>query len=325
MAKLTPFGREIRKLRLDKGINLSQMAETIGSTPSVVSGIEVGRRPIPKNYISKVTKALNTNQAEERRLLQAANQSPTVVNINDIKSNQGKALVGALARKVDQLTTEQQEEINRILSSLSSMQGQEPFQRTKGQIVYPRGYKDIWKISRSFYDSSPKLPNGQLDIMFILENMHMDYPEWELDIIEIKYMPNEEGRTDFTNKKIMIREDVWDKLNNGDERARFTACHEWGHFVLHSNQNIGMSRTEKSPIYQDSEWQADVFAGSFLMPAFKIQEHLLTYDSRDAIVNKLYTNLIKIFGVSYTAVDVILTQYNKKGLLTFQGERLFRY
>ncbi|CAI3951146.1 M78 family (ImmA) (PDB:3DTE) [Commensalibacter communis] len=323
MAKLTPFGREIRILRMNKDINLSQMAEKIGSTPSYVSGIEVGRRPIPKGYIDKVTNALNASPEENLKLHQAANQSPTVININEIKSNEGRALVGALARKADDLTPEQQEEINKILSSLSYMQGQEPFRKNKGQLVAARSYQSIWNISKKFYEFMPKLHNGQLNIQYALENMHMIYPDWECDIVEIRLMPREEGRTDFTNKRVMIREDVWNSLNNGEERARFTACHEWGHFVLHSNQNIGMSRTEDYPIYQDSEWQADVFAGSLLMPAFKVQEQLLTYNDRASIFNELDNDLINIFGISYSAIQTILRHYNNKGLLTFQNERLF--
>ena len=42
-------------------------------------------------------------------------------------------------------------------------------------------------------------------------------------------------------------------------------CHEMGHFLLHRDITFARARDEDVPIYRDSEWQADTFAGALMM------------------------------------------------------------
>lgn len=314
MSKLTPFGLEVRTQRLNKGIRLNEMANTIKVTSSFVSGIEVGRRPIPKDYVEKVAKALSANPEECQRLVHTADQTRNTVNLEQVQSSKGKALVNALARKVDHLTPEQQEDIEKIINSiLSSLDNEAPFKRKRGHIVNPQGYHAIWNRSEEFHKYLPKLPNGWLDIQAALERIHIDYKDWTFDIVKTQKLGNEEGRTDFTHKVIILREDVWDKLVNHDYRARFTACHEYGHFVLHSNQNIVMRRSKQDdyPIYQDAEWQADVFAGSLLMPASQLQNLIKEQPVQAAC------SIENNFGISTTAAHCTWEQYSKrKGIIS---------
>ena len=83
---------------------------------------------------------------------------------------------------------------------------------------------------------------------------------------------------------ITLSEESYDDLENGGARARFTLAHELGHVVLHPHELLRLSsvphsiaayyRGEHQPhkIFYDTEWQADSFAGAFLMPASGIHD-----------------------------------------------------
>lgn len=78
--------------------------------------------------------------------------------------------------------------------------------------------------------------------------------------------------SDPNYKGIYLRSDIYDGLCEGDGYARFTACHELGHLLLHSNRTLFRQDINQSiPRYQDPEWQADRFAAAFLMPAKRMR------------------------------------------------------
>ena len=52
---ITEFGKELRKLRIDRGEILKTMAEKINVTSSYLSAIECGKRNIPADLIQKLT------------------------------------------------------------------------------------------------------------------------------------------------------------------------------------------------------------------------------------------------------------------------------
>jgi Zn-dependent peptidase ImmA (M78 family) len=51
----------------------------------------------------------------------------------------------------------------------------------------------------------------------------------------------------------------------GNSRDRFTACHEFGHFLMHRTITMARTREDTDKIFCDAEWQADTFAGTLLM------------------------------------------------------------
>lgn len=81
----------------------------------------------------------------------------------------------------------------------------------------------------------------------------------------------EEAKTDVVSGMIYIKESVFQEASHKRYcRAKFTIAHEIGHFVMHHAFNmLDFSRSNvKGPlkIYEDPEWQADVFASELLMP-----------------------------------------------------------
>jgi len=51
---LTPFGKALRKLRLDLDISLKDMAEKLNVSSSFLSAVETGKKKIPQNFLEKI-------------------------------------------------------------------------------------------------------------------------------------------------------------------------------------------------------------------------------------------------------------------------------
>jgi len=89
-------------------------------------------------------------------------------------------------------------------------------------------------------------------------------------------MKSAEGYTCPKGTFLALREDVYLSACAGEGRARFTAAHELGHFVLHSNRPLARvpDRSVVKP-YMLAEPQAHRFAAELLMP----REHMQPTDT----------------------------------------------
>lgn len=112
------------------------------------------------------------------------------------------------------------------------------------------------------------------DISRILEHgLPLIDPEFMLEVCEYKEMPDCEGRSTSNPPRIILREDIYEKMCNWDGRSRMTAAHELGHYLLHSSKKplnrmnapnvVQLYRNNKS---MSAEWQANYWASCFLMP-----------------------------------------------------------
>ena len=52
--KVTAVGRFLRKLRIDYCEVLYDMAQKLGCSSAFISAIELGKRPIPTEYVTKI-------------------------------------------------------------------------------------------------------------------------------------------------------------------------------------------------------------------------------------------------------------------------------
>ena len=77
-----------------------------------------------------------------------------------------------------------------------------------------------------------------------------------------------EATTDPDTGRVVVREDIYNGAAEGVGHCRFTMAHELGHLFLHKGQKPeGVFARGKSDhdTWQDSEWQADVYASELLM------------------------------------------------------------
>lgn len=102
---------------------------------------------------------------------------------------------------------------------------------------------------------------------------------------------------------IYVREDIYEDACDQKTRARFTIAHELGHYFLHKNQPA-LTRfepfTEEHKIYEDSEWQANYFAGALLVP----KNEALQCDTIEEIAHT--------FKISLQAASIRWKQIHKK-------------
>jgi len=122
-----------------------------------------------------------------------------------------------------------------------------------------------------------------------------------LEVGSHEEMGHNHGLT-YPNKAIIkLREDVYDGAVEGVGRDRFTASHELGHMMLHTNVSMARSSGPVGHrIFEDSEWQADRLAAELLMPV----DAVLACRSVDEVV--------ETFRVSRPAAEIRWDELKKK-------------
>ena len=133
----------------------------------------------------------------------------------------------------------------------------------------------IVKLTQDFRKSLGYKKDEPIDVLWVLEYaMREMFKRYNFDFVvkPIEEM-SEHAYTD--SDKIYIREDIYDRAFNGEGRDRFTIAHEIGHYILHTgSEMVRFHRIypgDNVKPYEDSEWQADSFAGEFLCPAQSIK------------------------------------------------------
>lgn len=122
---------------------------------------------------------------------------------------------------------------------------------------------------------------------------------------DVRPLLGEEGKYDPADNCIIFSEETYEGLCMDKPRAKFTLAHELGHGVLHGSflrlppegrkRHQTFKRTTL-PAYLDPEWQANAFAGSFLMPT-----PLMLQMIREGASDR---KIADYFGVSVQAAQV---------------------
>ncbi len=261
---LTPFGIAVRKLRLDKGMRLLDLARRISRSAAFVSAIETGRKPIPDAYVVMVARAMELTASEIRELRSAADRTKKEVVVEELPEDQ-RELVAAFARKIDELPSDMMAKLKKIV--LKSSEEENPFRRKRRGIFVPaistetiREFAD--KVRSTFVEDT----QIEFPIMDVLEfRMAKLLEGFYIDIRDKETMGDDEGRVVAGRNAIALREDVYEGAWSGNGRDRFTASHEFAHFLLHRTVTMARVRGDTDKIYCDAEWQADTFAGTLLM------------------------------------------------------------
>lgn len=104
----TTFGKELRKLRIDKDETIYQMAKNLEMSISYLSAIEAGTRNIPSDMVDKIiTKyKLDAERSEIMRHAEAESAKEIDINLDGISIEQRK-LIFALSRKLNNITNEE--------------------------------------------------------------------------------------------------------------------------------------------------------------------------------------------------------------------------
>ena len=299
---LTPFGITIRKLRLDKGMRLLDLARRISRSPAFVSAIETGRKPIPDSYVLMISRAMELSAPEIRELRGAADRTRKEVPVQELPEDQ-RELVAAFARKIDELPSDMMAKLKKIV--LKSSESENPFRRhRRGMLVPPMSTEAIREFAEKVRSAFVEDTRIDFPIMDVLEFRMAGLLEgFYIDVRDKELMGGDEGRVVAGKNAIALREDVYEGAWSDNGRDRFTASHEFAHFLLHRTVTMALTRNDSDKIYCDAEWQADTFAGTLLMSP----RHLHRFkDVDDAAVT---------CKISPPAAHVMWAKYDSEGRL----------
>lgn len=115
---LSPFGKFCRKLRIEKGELLLDMANKLQVKSSYLSSVEVGRKSIPESWRQEIPKIYELNEDETKELEKAIDDSVRQIKINMQDRNEDdRQFLLAFARKLDDLEFFEKESILKILQN----------------------------------------------------------------------------------------------------------------------------------------------------------------------------------------------------------------
>ncbi len=101
---ITEFGKELRKLRIDRGDILKDMADKLNMTSSYLSAIECGKRNIPDNLIKRLVELYKLSDEQKQTLCDAYDNSLNSISVDLTKANgEKRSLALRFARKFNDL------------------------------------------------------------------------------------------------------------------------------------------------------------------------------------------------------------------------------
>ena len=113
---LTDFGRFLRKIRIDCGEILKDMAERLNVSAAYLSAVEMGKRNIPEQWVDMISELYNLSKVEKSNLKDAADSSAKSItlkfdNISDVQ----KETAILFAREFENVDIETLDKIKRLL------------------------------------------------------------------------------------------------------------------------------------------------------------------------------------------------------------------
>ena len=113
---VTDFGRFLRKIRIDCGEILKDMAEKLNVSAAYLSAVEMGKRNIPEQWVNRISELYNLSEEEKSNLNDAADNSAKSITLNfDNISNSHKETAILFAREFENVDTETLDKIKKLL------------------------------------------------------------------------------------------------------------------------------------------------------------------------------------------------------------------
>lgn len=114
---VTTLGAFLRKLRLDNGEILKNMAENLGVSSAFLSAVENGKKKMPEAWYEKLTTLYDLNTEQQDILQQVSLESSGIVELNLKNVSHGnRRLAVSFARKFDSLDEETSQQIFKLLN-----------------------------------------------------------------------------------------------------------------------------------------------------------------------------------------------------------------
>lgn len=118
----TPFGKELRNIRMEHNEILKNMADRLNVSSAFLSAVEVGKKSIPENWCKTISHAYRLSEKQFNALVKAAEISALSVKINLQNSQdlQRQAAV-AFARKFDSINDDTAKQILKLMQNQTNL------------------------------------------------------------------------------------------------------------------------------------------------------------------------------------------------------------
>ena len=113
--RLTQLGKWLRAFRIDNDLLLKDMANDLELSPAHLSGIETGRKPVPRRFGRRVIDTYDLNANETEELLSAIDRSSEDFKIRAVEPDR-RDVAAVLARRFNELSAEDVEEFRNLLA-----------------------------------------------------------------------------------------------------------------------------------------------------------------------------------------------------------------
>ena len=116
---LTTLGKELRKLRIDVGVTLVQMAEAMEISATMLSAVETGKKKVPVDFIARIVTAYPQWEGKKDELQSLANLSngEVIVPLASASADDA-ALVTELAQRFAELTEDDKARLRSLLRQM---------------------------------------------------------------------------------------------------------------------------------------------------------------------------------------------------------------
>lgn len=109
---MTPFGKFMRNIRLEKNLLLKDVADLLDVTSAYLSALEHGKKGTPNGaVVSKIENKLKLTTDQRKELRKAVRDSNTAVSISSKSTPIAFETANAFARKLPDLSEQQLKKI----------------------------------------------------------------------------------------------------------------------------------------------------------------------------------------------------------------------
>lgn len=113
---LTELGKDLRKLRIDRGVNMVEMAAAMGISTAMLSAVETGRKRVPGDFVDRLVRAYPDLASRITQLEALVNLANREVRVSlDEASESDALLVTELARRFSDLSDGQKDSLRNLL------------------------------------------------------------------------------------------------------------------------------------------------------------------------------------------------------------------
>jgi transcriptional regulator with XRE-family HTH domain len=112
---LTPFGKQVRKLRIDADVTLKEMADALGVSSAYLSGVETGDRPLSENMVQKAVGFFSGRGIAATELRSIGDRMRTSVSVEALGEEE-REVVAEFARRLPGLSEGSRLKIEDILA-----------------------------------------------------------------------------------------------------------------------------------------------------------------------------------------------------------------